>query len=365
MISRLHHHLASCRSHLRSIVLSRLVWLMQDRLSFDGDAVQHYALVAVIGREHYREWRKSYPVVSRLELSRVISLELSGRTDVFWRMGPPLNNVREVQFFELSSAVGENQIRALFWFPESLVASAALSSGDVATISRNDFCYFLSGHGVNQISGGAIVSPGLFRMAAGLPLAGDDREFMGAGLLPLLRSGLVRLTLDDWWRFKSPEGKRVASGLWQPVAALSAFVVLVYLGLISVYLFSAQALRERELAGLGPEVTPLLEAQRQIDVLVAERTAMQQVFESRVPAWPMWEVAATAWSSGAAITTLSFKDGEITINGSAGSAIDVLQALAKSKGVSEARFESGVRQSANEQLFVIRVKLQSGFDDGR
>jgi hypothetical protein len=365
MMSFFQSYFTSTRTRLRAAVLARLVWLIDYRLTFAGDSAERYALLAVIGREHYRERRKRYPIVSRVELGRVIALELAGRTDTFWRMGPPVNNVREVQFFELSPEAGESRIRALFWFPESLVASFALSSGDVAKISRNDFSYFLSDRGGNQLSGGAIVSPALFRMASGLPLAGDDREFVDADVLVLLRSGVSRLTPSDWWRFKSPEWKRLAAELWQPISALTVVSVLVYLCIVSAYLFSAQILREHELAKLGPEVSPLLEAQRQIDVLVTERASMQRVFESKVAAWPMWEVAATAWRSGAAITTLSFKDGEVTINGSAASAIDLLQALAKSEGVSEAKFESGVRQSANEQLFVIRVKLKSGLNDGR
>ena len=360
MMSLLQNFLAGAKSRIATALRSRLLWITRERLTFDGDASDQFGLVAVIGREHYRESRKRYPVASRSELGRVISMELGGRSGVFWRVGPLIDNAREVQFFEFSSEFEATPPRALFWLPESLVLSLALGPTDVATIRRGDFSYFLAATGLNQVRGGAIVSPLFFRMASGSPLEGCDHELLEADAIPYLQRGLHRLGLNDWWSFRGVEWQDALRESWRPVLALMASATVVYLSAVSGYFAATTAWREYQLERLGSEVSPLLQSQRDIDVLVAERDSMQAVFTARTPAWPMWEIASTVWSAGGAITSLSFDDGAVIVNGSAPSAIKVLEAVASSKGISGAKFESGVRQSADLQLFVIRANLHKG-----
>lgn len=360
MMSFLKQHLTGIKSRIIAALRLRLIWVTRDRVTFNSDAGTQFGLVAVIGREHYRERRKRYPVASRAELARVITMELGGQSSVFWRIGPLVDNAREVQFFELSSALDATPPRAFFWLPESLVLSLALGPTDIATIRRGEFSYFLAHNGVNQVRGGAIVSPLFFRMASGSPLEGCDHELVEADAIPFIETGLLRLRIEDWWSFRGIEWRVAVRESWRPVVALMATATVLYLGAVSAYFAGTMAWREFQLERLGAEVTPLLQAQREIDLLVAERGSMQSVFQTRVPAWPMWEVASTVWSAGGAITSLSFDDGAVIVNGSAPSAVKVLEAVASSKGISAAKFESGVRQSSNLQLFVIRAKLDSG-----
>ena len=342
---------------LRYKALERLVWVGQQRLTFNGELSDQYALVAVIGREHYTERRKKYPIASRADLAQVIALETSEREGVFARIGPLVDNAREVQFFEVSSALLVAPPRALFWVPESVVLSLALTDSDVATVSRGGFCYYLSNRGVNQLRGGGIVSPSLFRMAAGIPLAGTDREFADSEVLSGLKSCLSKLRAEDWISFRGPEIDAAIGELWRPVAALIAGSTLLYLVLISAYLSGSFALRQFQIERLGGEVTPLLEAQRKIDALAAERAAMKQVVDSKLAAWPMWEVATEVWAGGGAITSLAFRSGDVLINGTAPSAIKILERIAARKDVAWARFDSGTRQSAGDERFVIRMRF--------
>lgn len=356
----------SLERFFRRELLSRLVWLTHERLGFDGEQSDKYAFAVVVGREHYRERRKKYPIASRAELRRVIALETLGRAGVFARIGPLVDNAREVQFFELPDTFLASPPRSLFWIPESVALSLALTETDVATVRRGDFCYFLSSRGTNQLLGGAIVSPKLFRMAAGIPLDGADRQFEGSeDVVAALKSGLVRLRPEDWWDFRGPEFQRAAGELWRPATAFVAGFGFLYLVMVSAYLSGALALRQYQIERLGPEVTPLLQAQRQIDSLAAERAAMKRIVDSRVAAWPMWEIAADVWADGGSLTSMSFNGGDVILNGVAPSAIKVLERLAARKGVVWARFDAGVRQSNEGQQYVIRVRLTGSVAGGR
>jgi hypothetical protein len=343
----------------------RLVWRSSARLAFTREVSDKFALLAVIGREHYRERRVRYPVSSRQDLARIVALETRGKSGVLTRIGPLVDNARSVQFFEVAESFVANPPRALFWIPESVVVAIALDEAEVATVARDNFRYYVAQSGVNQLHGGAIVSPALFRMAAGVPLEGLDREIDGVGVLPLLERGLRRLSLEDWWSFIGPEFRGIAKELWRPAAAGVAAVGLLYLLSASAYLSGALAFRQWQLDRLGPTVTPLLEAQRRVDALVAERASMRKVFDARVPAWPVWDVATEVWASGGSFTRLAFKDGELVIDGRAPSAVKVLEGLSARKDVSAARFESAVRQAGDQEQFVIRLRLNGRASGGR
>jgi hypothetical protein len=365
VIASLRERIARARQSLVRLLRARLAWLTTERLDFNGERGDDYAFAVVIGREHYRERRKRYPIASRAELLRVIALETNRRPGVFARIGPLLDNVREVQFFELPDSFLAEPPRALFWIPESVVVSLTLKDTDVATISRGEFCYYVSRSGTNQLRGGAIVTPELFRMAAGVPLDGLNREFLDSALLPHLEIGLRRLSAEDWWSFRGPELQRTVGELWRPTTALIAGTALLYLGIATVYLHGTLVFRQWQLDRLGAEVTPLLAAQRRVDELAAERSSMKSILEARVAAWPTWEIATQVWTHEGSFSSIAFKDGEVVIEGRAPSAIKVLEGLDARKDVSTARFDSAVRQVDNAQQFVIRLRHAGRPEVGR
>ena len=345
---------------LREKLLSRIVWIAGDRRDLLNNISEKWALVAVIGREHYVERRKRYPISNRSDIARIISIETRGCKDVFIRIGALVDSAREVQFFDLTTNKFPLSPRSFFWVPESVALASGLAADDIAAVCRGEISYYLSGKGINQFRGGAIVSPTLFRMAAGLALKGTDSEFREDDVRAALPRALWKLRLEDWLSFVGPELKSALHDLWKPTSVSIMGVVLLYLAVVSIYLSSGLALRQYQIERLGAEVAPLLEAQRKIDSLVGERKTIQRIVESKIAAWPMWEVAADIWSGGGSITNLSFKGGDVIISGTAPSAIKTLERLSARKDVAWARFDAGVRQSGEGELFVIRFRFAGG-----
>ena len=351
--------------HFNKLLLSRVVWVTDGRQNLLGSVDSRYALVAVLGREHYREWRKSYPVFRWRDAWRLARFERRGRPLVLFDIGPVRDNHREVIFFELDSSAAKLPCHALLWVPESRVIASSLTSTCFAHVRRRQFEYCAGAWGVSQILGGIVRSAELFSMASGLSTNGkvechDDQ---------VIREALVRgLPLLGWRRLACFVGPEIGDYLRQaanPAGLLVTLLVAVYLVVTSVYLWSAERWRMRELEQLGPQVTSLLATQRKVDRLVAEREGLDSIIRQRRPVWPVWEVMAEGWRQGAGFTNFSLSEGDLTLRGQAPEATKVLQGISELASVDEARFQSAVRRTGVQEEFIIRLKMTPVVDDGR
>jgi len=361
---RLNAAIARLRAHLKGELGRRVVWLTDGRRDAFGDVSTVAALVTVLGREHYAERRKSYPVRSWRDLSRVLTQELLGAPATLTVIGPVIDDRREVAFFALSPAMVGQLGRTLWVVPESLALCATLPAQRVAIVERHGLRYFLASSGVSQIAGGAVRTAALFAMAAGLD---SEQETLALGEQDAnmrLLQGLRRLPAGAWARLLRP-GLSLDPGLaWRPLGTLAAAGLAAYLVLGSVYLSVTQTLRERELKSLGPEVATLLDSQRRVEKLSGEQRAIATVLSDRHLTYPLWRVAARAWQKGASIAGVALVDGRVTLRGTAPVATDVLGALAADPGVADARFAAPVRQSGVREEFVITLKLTGKGNDG-
>jgi len=356
--------IAQLKARLKVELRRRVVWLTDVRRDASGAVSDAAALVVVVGREHYVERRKSYPLRSWRDLDRVLAQELAGTPPTLTVIGPVADERREVTFFELSPTVLGRFGRTLWIVPESLALSTTLPAQCVAIVKRAGLTYFLASSGVSQIAGGAVRTAALFAMAAGLDPDQEPLELSQGDINSRLLQGLRRLGAAVWPRLLRP-GFRLDPGLaWRPLGTLAAAGLVAYLLLGSAYLSLAESLRERELKSLGPEVATLLESQRRVEQLAREQHAMTKVLGDRRPSYPLWRVAAHAWQKGASIAGLALVDGRLTLRGDAPSATDVLGALGADPGVAAARFGAPVRQLGGREQFVITLTLSGKDNDG-
>lgn len=356
--------LVALRSRLFEALRRRVVWVTDARRDTEGRPNDAAALVAVLGREHYQERRRAYPVRGLRDLHRVLALELANAPATLTLIGPLRDDRREVTFFELDPRVLERVGRALWLVPESLPLALTLPAQRVAAVERNGLRYFLAASGVSQLAGGAVSNPTLFALAVGLD-ADAQSVALGVGELPSrLLQGLRRLPTAAWLRLLSPTLRTSATIAWRPLVTLTAVGLTGYLLLASAYLSLAESLRKKELDGLGPEVAELLETQRQVERLGLEQQALARVLAERRPSYAVWHVAALAWQKGALLEGFALSDGRLTLRGSAPVATEVLGALAADPSVTDARFGAPVRQVVDREQFLITLTLADGVDRG-
>lgn len=345
------------QGRLRTWLGRHIVWLTDARRDGLGAVSTAAAVVLVLGREHYVERRRQYPVRSWRDLHRVLKLELADSPGTLTLIGPLHDDRREVTFYEPRAGSVERVGRALWVVPETAPLAAALAPADVVAVDRDGFRYFLAGSGQSQPAGGAIPTAELFALAVGAggerPISVWDREESRMRLL----SGLRRMPPDAWLRLLRPSLEARWQVAWKPLATLAAGGLVVYLVLASAWLAGAQRARAGALEALGPEVETLLGTQREVQRLEVEQRAIGEILAGRHDTYEVWRLAAEIWRRGAILTGLQLADTRLTLRGTAPDATDVLAAIAAAPGVADARFSAPVRREAAGEEFAISLTL--------
>lgn len=349
------------RARLVATLGARMVWLTDARRDGRGNPSDATVLVAVLGREHYDERRRTYPVASWRDLRRVLRQEPGIAPGTLSIIGPFVEDQREVVFYEPHPGVLERLGRALWVLPESLVLARLLPQDAVANVERDGFRYFLAPDGRSQPVAGAILSPELFLLAVGMDSATRIFDWVPSSPVVNPLRALPRVPLRAWIAgFRGPEA--AAEQLpWRALGTLVSAVLVIYLAMASAYLSLTTRAREHALEALGGEVTALLKQQRQVERMSAEKAAIAALLRDRHPAHEPWRIAAVVWGHGARIARLTFVDGVLTVTGNAPAATDVLAALAATPGVAEAKFVAPVRrEQADREEFAISVRIAGG-----
>ena len=345
------------RRRLNAWMRSRVAWLTDARRDLSDTLTPGFALVLVLGREHYTERRKLYPVRGLRDLSRVLKHEFAAAPETLWLIGPLAGDQRRVVVYAPKPGTAERIGKALWIVPESAVLGRGLRSGAVVVVDRNGFRYHLAESGESQPAGGAIPTAALFAMAIGSGEALAPETWDGATVRSRLLPGLRQLPLAAWVGFFRPTARPFATVAWKRIGVVLAALVFGYLGLASAYLAVLQTSRERALLALGPRVGQLLDAQRQIEALAAEQRALGALLDGRLETYELWRLAALAWQHGARLTGAQIADGKLTLRGSAPTATEVLAQLASAPGVREARFAAPVQHSLAGEDFAITLTL--------
>lgn len=343
---------------LRRALARRIVWLTDGRRDASGEITGSRALVAVLGREHYSERRRQYPILSRRDLDGVLKQELAGGLPTLAVVSAARDDKRDVTFYEFKPEVLAQVAPAFMLVPESLALAATLPAGRVATVERAGFRYFLASGGVSQPEGGAVTSAELFAMAAGLD-ASDAVTIPGERLHDRIVSGLGHLKPETWLQLRMPSlGQRIEID-WRPIATMAGVGLVAYLALASGYLAVAREAREKELAGLGSEVEKLLVAQRDVDRMLSEQAGLAAVMADRRNTYRVWQVVSVAWGKGAQIKSVELRDATLTIRGDAAVATDVLAAIDAIPGFADAKFSAPVRSGrSGREDFSLVVTMQ-------
>ena len=343
------------RQWLGRSVSRRVTWVTDARRDALGDLSSDFALVTVIGREHYEQHQRRYPIRRESDLRRVLSLEFPSSDGYFFRVGPLVGEEREVTVFHLRPSCPKSSLRSLFWVPETLIVTSLTQSSEVLTIDRDGCRYFVSPTGASMVAGGVIQSPALFALSVGMAVDSSHRVIDATGVRGEMARALSRLTLADWWGFRSPLSSDKIRDFLVPAAVVSTVLLTVYLGLASAYLWSMQWWRSQEMVDLGPEVTSLIAQQRAVDLLGSERSAISELLSGSQPAWPIWQLVEVIWRASGTVYSITLGDDTVSIRCKAPDATAVLKALQAVPGFKDVQFDAAVRQAAGGQEFVVTL----------
>lgn len=342
----------------------QVVWLTDARRDLLGSPTTRSCLLIVVGREHYSERRKDYPIRSSRDLAQVLRHELSGIPGTIALIGREMDGGREVTFFELQKDVVGRLGRSLLWVPESFLVAARLRSGTVAVVDRDGFRYFLSDTGVSLPAGGAISDEARFALAIGLDEDCTKTTVNRDGVNGLIWDSLSSIRLSRWRQIVRPAIKLAPPIQWPRMAISAAVIVCAYMLASSAYLGAVEKRRLAELDALGPDLEMLLQMRSTISELMVQQHALAEVLNGKVYSYDLWKIVAAVWANGALIKDVSLSGEELTIKGIAPNATDVLAAVDEAWAASGARFTAPVRRdSSGGDSFSITLTLTGHGDD--
>ena len=336
-------------------VRRRVFWYTTTRQDLLGQTSDQFGLVTVVGREHYEQLHRRYPIRRAADLRRVLRLEFSAAERHFFWLGPLVGDERDVIVFQLRSTCPQDDLKSVFWVPESVIAIALAKELGLLEVDRDGCRYFAAPNGMCVVAGGVIQSRPLFALAAGLAADATSRVIDSADLLARIPNALAGLSLADWWGFRSPISSDRVREFALPASAMVGLLLTIYLAAGSVYLWSMQTWRNQQLAALGPEVTSLLAQQRAVDLMASERRAIAELVSTAKPAWPLWQLAEVIWRTSGTIYSITLDDDRINIRCTAPDATAVLKALQAVPSVRDVQFDAAVRQTAGGQEFVVTL----------
>jgi hypothetical protein len=345
--------------------LSRHVtWHAGSDRSLAGEAGRSYPLVLILGREHYKERRKSYPALRRRDLEKVLRQELAGGPPTVSVPGPVRGDRRDVSFYALEPGLVESLPRSLFIVPESIVLATQVPVSGWACVERQDYRYFLFADGSSQPAGGALVQRELVALAAGVDPDIAPEEWRGsAELSRRLRRALPKLPALTWWscRNPSPHGIRFDALAWRPVVLTAVAVLFGYLALSSLYLQASLSLRGGTLDTLRPQIQEGLVADDEAREFEAQRNALAELWGGRADTQLVWRGVALATQNRASINQVEMRDGRVRLYGEAVDAAEILTLLAAVPDFEDVTFDSAVRSANNgRQNFTLSFVLANG-----
>ncbi len=341
---------------LQEWLLGRVIWTADDGLSLAAGPAPRWALLLIWGRECYREVHRDYPINRWSDALAVARTEAATLGPCMLMIGKFVDGRRRVTFYVLDAKGVAPPVKALLWLPESALVNAVLPAASLATVDRRSIRYFLS-NGESQIAGGVIQTAERFALASGIRAGWQGIQLDESGVRKSLREGIVRLERGVWTSALSPDLKAWFMATRRPLLVGVAAFVLIYMALVTSYVSATLTWRESSVAEMAETVAPLLKAQKRVEVLRRERSALLQLHRERKPVLPIWGGLDAVWRAGGLVQAVNWDEKRAAIRGRAPDATAVLAALRKVPQIKGAGFSAAVRQESGNQEFVIQFEI--------
>jgi hypothetical protein len=323
--------------------------------------------IVVIGKEHYREENRSFPIQSWRELTKILSLErLANETDIMtYHIGDYIDGERKVVIWSCPRELfTSRQLKPLLVIPETLLLIGAKPK-QLVTLEREGqlfWFYDRQGQYLSAAKKGLIVNTDMFKASAGL--SPDVKQVLvdDSNYLPTLFSRLLPLSLTHLLALKTNLRQLEPLDLRQyaKYCGLSAALLFSgYFSLTSLYL----KLRLNSAVEASQQTG---DKTQQVFELKSELTAMEQrqaqlAGVSAVTGAPsvIWRLLSPLMKQGVKVNRLSYlPDGLFILNGIADKDTEVLAFLNSDPLVSSPQLRAATRTVKNKDHFSISFQIK-------
>lgn len=328
----------------------------------------------IIGKEHYFETTKTYPIANIKELKNAIKFDVdvvpeSGIT--LYKITKLNENSHKVTFWTFdNSLVNELPESIRFIVPEtyalSLGQSKEINGTQYQTVNKT---LFIARNGDTIHSG---------IQSSRMPTL-EDFLVMAVGIEPNeelnakyddtqqfkidLFKGLSQIAVQDYPQFWLKRPKKVEQKISiKQLMAVTGIAMIAYFSLTSMWLKGQSMLLDREITAYNEQVESALKSKKQIAQLEDTFKQLQEPLENQSNFWTVWPVVLEVINEQAIITSVAYRNEtfDVRFTGNTGvKATKILGEFAQHDKVLSAVFSQPVRSRRGKEQFTIKLKLHN------
>lgn len=352
----------SWRTRLDSFLADKVVYLPATPAAPEQSLVSE-AAVLLLSRGCYRESIVSYPIAAVSELRKV--LQQQAEPGQYHFIGDLQDGSRKVLTVAVFPQYLAHCQAARLVLPISLLVASSAQSGHGAGFVEAvtaDCRFYLQttadGLWQSVAENQLIDSAARARLALGVPA---DTQVQLCQLAPReqLSATLSQIPLRFWRSCLQQKASAASTFDMRPLLYGAAVLLVTYLALSSFYLSNTLQQRQQQFASLLTETERMNIARQQLeqDEALLSYLAAQQTKPGLQISF--WSVLAGWQLSKVQLSSIETDFNQVTLQGEAASATEVLQQLLDSPYVKDASFTSSVRRDAQgREAFTLALTLQ-------
>jgi hypothetical protein len=322
----------------------------------------------IVGKEHYSEQNRAFPIQSRRALTKILALESANSDGVMlYAIGRYDDGQRNVVCWKIKpQTIAALGFKPQFILPESVLLLFG-QSNQLFTVTRDKSTYwYIEREGQFRCAQkkGLIANAQMFLASAGLSAQTDTVDVGDDNYADLLMTPFSSVLMGNFGGFNA--GLRSLKEVdWKQhlkFSGISATLLIVaYFSLTSLYLSKKyQSVKETSVV-LTKQTKEVFEIKKLLGRAESKSSQLAQVTEQVTAPNVMWRFVSPLVLRGIVITRIGLSpDGVFSITADADKATEVLEFIKSDPVVVEPQFRGQTSIIKKKERFSVAFKIQEG-----
>jgi hypothetical protein len=361
-------HLALDRTAVLTDTLRKVEYDRQNKRLRYGQGKPEAVDCLIVGKEHYSEENRTFPLQSRKELNKILKLESDNSDGIMaYHIGDYIDGQRIVICWQISSeVVTKLGLTPIFVIPESALLLWD-KPNQLFSVSRNNRTFWFinrQGQYLSAEKKGLISSSIMFLASAGLSDNTDNVEVDESDYLARLSGAFLPVLLSNLGGFKTSL-RKLESIDWVSHLKYSGVATVLlfgsYLALTTLYLNMRLDSAKEAQVTYADQTKDIFRLKAQLGV-VEERSGQINTVKNAVSAPNvLWRFIVPLAKRGIKFSRVSMApDGTFTVAGEADKATDVLEYIKSDPMVVEPQFSGQNIVVNGKDRFSIAFRIKQG-----
>ncbi|WP_338293773.1 hypothetical protein [Planctobacterium marinum] len=321
--------------------------------------------IVLIGREHYQEFEKEYPVPDQNDVRNIINNEYTQLKMVHLHNNALTSTT--VKFF-LFDKTAEEYVRnnLCLFIPETMLATF-VNMGELVTVSRLGNTLNIARKGENIVSSngaGLYADPDMFLLSSGVGKVAQRKKLTQEEYFAILQQQVTEI--PKHYLVSLMKGQVLANELlkrfhFPSVAAGLTCSVLLYWLMLFGHLKWHESFSQSNIE--SAEVREVIQLKKQLAEKIALADEIKSSASSDLSGQLMWNIITGLLDNGVSVGGLLYQDGEAGITVLTPSATETIKQIRSFPGVRNVSMDGDITSLQGKQSVRLLVAIDSGVNN--